>query len=79
MVAAHRPDTNSVFLTPFSGKGPMLSPACLQDVVPGSKVRYGRADQGRDTTLFEPQVREPMPSDVWDVYSELDYRNLVEK
>jgi hypothetical protein len=82
MVVAHRPDTNSVFLTPFGGHSPMPSRADFEALVPGSRVRYGHAEPGRDAKLFEPdpsKARGPMPSDVWDVYSELDYRNLVER
>jgi hypothetical protein len=82
MVVAHRPDTNRVFLTPFGGHSPMPSRAEFEALVPGSRVSYGHARPGRDATLFEPDPSKglgPMPSDVWDAYSELDYRNLVER
>jgi hypothetical protein len=80
MVVAHRPDSNSVFLT--RGHSPMPSRADFEALVPGSRVRYGHAEPGRDAALFErdkPMDLGPMPSDVWDIYSELDYRNLVER
>lgn len=47
MIIAHRPDVNGVFLSPFSGRGPMPSCAELEGVVQGSSVQYGRADPPR--------------------------------
>jgi hypothetical protein len=67
----------------------------LEAVVPGAKVRYGRADARRpyweeipggekpvDKHLFEKSKAPqpgPMPPEVWDAYNEIMYRNLTER